>query len=97
VVLDEWRKVLTCKVVEELDKEKESLSEEREGCVGGKCLARRSREELIDVLHELKMRLAEATEDIVDLGEELVGAELGAPAVTVSSDSATLAYRPKME
>lgn len=85
VVLEEWRKVLGRQVVEDLDEQEECLSKKGEGGVGWEGLSRRGREELVDMLEELEVGLAEAVEDKVDLGEELVGAELMPPAVVTSA------------
>lgn len=82
MVLDEGGKVLASEVVEDLDEEKEGLGQKGERGVGRKGLAGGGGEESVDVLEELKVRLAEAVEDKVDLFEELVRTELGAPAGT---------------
>lgn len=87
VVLDERGKVLACEVVEDLDEEKEGLSQEGKRSIRREGLASRGRQELVDVLEELEVGLAEAVKDKVDLREELVGAELGAPAGLLAGSS----------
>lgn len=84
MVLEEWRKVLACEIVVNLDEKEKCLSKQWQGSVRGKGLTSRGGEKGVDVLEQLVVGLGEALQNKVDLSEELVCAELGAPSGSVS-------------
>ena len=66
--------------MEELDQKQQALSEERGRSVRGR--GGRSGEESVNMAEKLVVGLTEPREDKVDLGVQLVRAELSAPAVS---------------
>lgn len=81
--------------MEELDEGEKCLRQKRDRRVGGEGLV--GGKKGVDMLEELEVGLHEAVEDKVDLGEEPVRAELGAPPEQSATDRWSKTYLLKIE